>query len=640
MGVLIGDNSDFFRCKKLKMTSSSYSNKVPDSSDDEEREVDDTYECVSETPQKKSNENKLSGSKQLENSRIPIPMLNLERINSDEFMLSPEIKKCNLEKNSASSDPLAMLKKIKEEAAKKRARATLFKDEANTNEKAKLVLPVKSFYGTKSNSIEKLTAPVWKESITKSKKKNSPSYSSNQRRSLSKSKRNGGINVGVSHNIKRPKIKRLNTNMEKLKIDSTTKEDKEVPEIFNPVDKFKIKNNTSKPSTESCSEKKFFKCKASDSFENTKNEKADNVANKQANLSKETFDLEDSITEQQTLEKTEEISKVDNIIQMLEKDWVDNDSDDMEAMEANSSFNSPSKNSDASSAYELSNTDFARNIKDSTEILLNEVDENSQDIEKLPELPTQKLFPLFTKGYTLKDKDETKKIKKNNNWQLSKKYGNSHDQYQLDAGQKIFGAVQCEECKIIYHAGDADDENAHLNYHNNHKVLKFQGWKNEKVVFEDNSTLSRIIVIEPKDNNLYWKKVIEILEFVDKDLGLSDVKLTSYRNKKVYLYIRDKTVVGVLVAENIEVAFRMIPDLIELNCCTSESTPVKCGINVVWTAMNYRNQGIASKLVDILRSTYYYGYIMSVEDIAFSIPSVSGKKFAEKYTNSKTFKVY
>jgi N-acetyltransferase len=69
----------------------------------------------------------------------------------------------------------------------------------------------------------------------------------------------------------------------------------------------------------------------------------------------------------------------------------------------------------------------------------------------------------------------------------------------------------------------------------------------------------------------------------------------------VYLYIKNKTVLGVLVAEYIKQAFQMIPELIELNCCTSETTKAKCGINVVWTALSHRRQGIATKLVDVLR---------------------------------------
>lgn len=72
----------------------------------------------------------------------------------------------------------------------------------------------------------------------------------------------------------------------------------------------------------------------------------------------------------------------------------------------------------------------------------------------------------------------------------------------------------------------------------------------------------------------------------------------------MYLYIRDKIILGVLVAEHINTAHRMIPELLELDCCTAESTPAKCGINIVWTDIKHRKQGIASKLVDILRYTF------------------------------------
>lgn len=69
----------------------------------------------------------------------------------------------------------------------------------------------------------------------------------------------------------------------------------------------------------------------------------------------------------------------------------------------------------------------------------------------------------------------------------------------------------------------------------------------------------------------------------------------------MYLYIKDKTILGVLVAEYVKSAFQMIPELLDLNCCTTETTPVKCGVNVVWTAMSDRRKGIATKLVDVLR---------------------------------------
>lgn len=58
-------------------------------------------------------------------------------------------------------------------------------------------------------------------------------------------------------------------------------------------------------------------------------------------------------------------------------------------------------------------------------------------------------------------------------WQTSVKGGGAENQYQIDAGQKKFGATTCTECGVVYQLGDPEDENAHLNYHNNVKSLKF-----------------------------------------------------------------------------------------------------------------------------------------------------------------------
>jgi len=59
----------------------------------------------------------------------------------------------------------------------------------------------------------------------------------------------------------------------------------------------------------------------------------------------------------------------------------------------------------------------------------------------------------------------------------------------------------------------------------------FQGWKNERVILEDPFTSSRIILIEPHDPKQHWKKVLEILIVVDRDLGLADMNISDYQNK-------------------------------------------------------------------------------------------------------------
>lgn len=50
---------------------------------------------------------------------------------------------------------------------------------------------------------------------------------------------------------------------------------------------------------------------------------------------------------------------------------------------------------------------------------------------------------------------------------------------------------------------------------------------------EDPFTLSRIILVEPNDSKICWKKVKEVLEYVDRDLGLACTKLPDYEEKKV-----------------------------------------------------------------------------------------------------------
>jgi len=64
----------------------------------------------------------------------------------------------------------------------------------------------------------------------------------------------------------------------------------------------------------------------------------------------------------------------------------------------------------------------------------------------------------------------------------------------------------------------------------------FQGWKNERIISEDPFTSSRIILIEPRDPKPCWKKVLEILTVVDRDLGLSDMNISDYQNKRVSTY--------------------------------------------------------------------------------------------------------
>lgn len=80
---------------------------------------------------------------------------------------------------------------------------------------------------------------------------------------------------------------------------------------------------------------------------------------------------------------------------------------------------------------------------------------------------------LLPNCFSQQDLRKTKSLMKSyTKWQLSK-FNDENDQYQLDAGQKKFGATQCHECQVVYQIGDPEDEHVHLNYHNSIRVLKF-----------------------------------------------------------------------------------------------------------------------------------------------------------------------
>ncbi|XP_076763046.1 establishment of cohesion [Xylocopa sonorina] len=558
-----------------------------------------------------------------------------------------------------------------------KARVALFQDKNYESKLKNITLSTTNFY---SNSESKRNYNV---TFDLAKQKQQKKYLirrtiNNIRRHSGGSIKIGGINAGVSHGIKKPKPRSSldnakNNNSNEQMIISKQDAISEVNEI-NESDVLAIEDRSSSPEIDL--NKRFFKIKRASKRnsmalitinKNVKlkiaadgklalNEMNAKRSHKRAKLADISFDTNDLSVDEPDLEATMKENNMANILQMLEDDWADNDYDTMTPLTSdklkhitplepvailNNVVMSPMSN--------LSNLTSAIDIKDSNSPAMVEnssFDSNEKNDDE--DTPNQKCYPLFDKNYSStankvfneKAKKSTHSTKENINWQLSVKLNGGDNQYLLDAGQKKFGATQCMECGIVYQIGDPEDENAHLNYHNNKKTLKFPGWKTERIIMEDSFTSSRVILVEPGDSKLYWKKVMEVLAYVDRDLGLVDSNLTDYEQKQVYLYVRNKVIIGVLVAEQITTAHRMIPELLELDCCTVESSPAKCGINVIWTDLNHRRQGIATKLLDILRAQFYFGYVMSLDDIAFSVPTPSGKVFAEKYTKTRNFKVY
>jgi GNAT superfamily N-acetyltransferase len=115
-------------------------------------------------------------------------------------------------------------------------------------------------------------------------------------------------------------------------------------------------------------------------------------------------------------------------------------------------------------------------------------------------------------------------------------------------------------------------------------------------------------------------------QIVDSELGFVHSNASSART--AYLFVRDRRVLGIALAESISHAF-------SLNASSEKESKAReamIGIHKIWVHETCRKQGIASHLVDTIRSKLIYGFMVPVNLVAFSSPSVLGLEFARQYT--------
>ncbi|XP_059977332.1 N-acetyltransferase ESCO1 isoform X1 [Lagenorhynchus albirostris] len=241
--------------------------------------------------------------------------------------------------------------------------------------------------------------------------------------------------------------------------------------------------------------------------------------------------------------------------------------------------------------------------------------------------------------------------------ELKLKEAEKADEKQLiiDAGQKRFGAVSCNVCGMLYTASNPEDETQHLLFHNQFiSAVKYVGWKKERILAEYPD--GRIIMVLPEDPKYALKKVDEIREMVDNDLGFQQAPLMCYSRTKTLLFIsNDKKVVGCLIAEHIQWGYRVIEEKLPVIrseeekvrferqkawCCSTLPEPAICGISRIWVFSMMRRKKIASRMIECLRSNFIYGSYLSKEEIAFSDPTPDGKLFATQYCGTGQFLVY
>ncbi|XP_063878935.1 N-acetyltransferase ESCO2-like isoform X1 [Scylla paramamosain] len=273
---------------------------------------------------------------------------------------------------------------------------------------------------------------------------------------------------------------------------------------------------------------------------------------------------------------------------------------------------------------------------------------NEKDREEesaIPESPSKKVkyFPIFYPSTRLADC----KFPRSKNGRSNKKSEIDDTQMMIDAGQKEFGAKQCPECGVLYEMGNPSDDTSHMDYHNHlFNALKYTDWKKENLVREPDHLGGRVIAVSVQDSERWWQKVEEVREVVDNELGFSENSIRTREHTKVFLYVLDQRVVGCLIAEKTDKAYRVVPQKQQtegsgrLVCCSRDATKVWVGISRVWVLSAMRGKGIASTLVDAMRCNMFNCHMLSKDQFAFSDPTEAGLKFAEKYMGRPDFLVY
>ncbi|XP_058459609.1 N-acetyltransferase eco [Malaya genurostris] len=284
-----------------------------------------------------------------------------------------------------------------------------------------------------------------------------------------------------------------------------------------------------------------------------------------------------------------------------------------------------------------------------------EVDKKSNDQlheSQLPGRGNQKLFPIFDKNHqaiasefapetitNLFDPQRKRQKRFLNSW---KPIGSN--QYQIDAGQKDYGAQQCRECGLVYSVHEPEEELIHENFHNSQHVLRFGGWINEPIIAHvpEWDVSGRILAITIAEGKMKLQKVNDVLAVVDRELGYIE-PCQLFMGSVVYMAVARSLVLGVCVAQPLQQANRLLS--IEgiygsIDCCTMETFPAKCGISRIWVSPNFRGYGIARTLLTVMKSHFIFGYPLSYDEIAFSAPTEAGKRLAESVTGRKDFLIY
>lgn len=146
------------------------------------------------------------------------------------------------------------------------------------------------------------------------------------------------------------------------------------------------------------------------------------------------------------------------------------------------------------------------------------VGETPLPLTQSSERDKDKLFPIFDTN-TWKPLQQMSKREFSRTLNLDR----GTNQYQIDAGQRYFGAHKCKQCGLVYSIHEVEEEKLHRDYHVSLHLLRFKGWIDEDIVaiYPEWGSDGRILRITESSHTRRHERLADILKIVDKELGFA-----------------------------------------------------------------------------------------------------------------------
>lgn len=208
--------------------------------------------------------------------------------------------------------------------------------------------------------------------------------------------------------------------------------------------------------------------------------------------------------------------------------------------------------------------------------------------------------------------------------------------------------ITCSECGMIYNSSSKEDEKLHEKHHRSErdKELNYSQAHSKHENLVSNYPNGKCVVISSETSpKSVINKAMQVLAYVDKDLGIHETFQRPPSMAKFYLFVSSSSnkIEGFCLAEPIKEAYwgSSASD----KCFTYDETkPEKgsnlCGISRIWVSSAMRRCGIATRLLDCVCANFFYIMRLEPKQLAFSDPTEFGQKLARAYTKSETFLVY